>query len=235
MQLGNKTSDKLYMDTVIKPGLVDFHNNIASLCGEDLNYSFLRTELHSTLTPDPIPNTTAILLEFSNDKNLGVIEALFDNKTGKIMSIKPDVVKAGKIVQPLPDRTHFWIFGIFTLCVLAFNINVLTRVYSSDMVNKWQKYLAIILLNVPAVCYSPIQGLFFKFFASQFFLGVNFVKLGYMGSTWIFGIPLGGLYLFWQLRKADKQKRFESKLSKKEKRRLQEQRAREERLKAEGR
>jgi len=232
MQLGNKTSDKLYMDTVIRLGLVDFHNTIASKVGEDLDYSFLRTEQHSTLVSAPIPNTTTVLLEFSNDKNIGVIEALFDNKTGKIMSIKPDLVKPGKIIQPLPNRTHFWIFGIFTLCVFAFNIYVLRRVYSSDMATKWQKYLAIILLNVPAVCYSPVQGLFFKFFASQFFLGINFVKLGYMGSTWIFGIPLGGLYLYLQLRKADKQKRLESKLSKKEKRRLQEQRAREEMLKA---
>lgn len=230
MQLGNKTSDKRYMDTVIKPGLVDFHNTIARTVGEDPDYSFLRTEQHSTLVSAPIPNTTTILLEFSNDKNIGVIEALFDNKTGKIMSIRPDTVKAGKIIQPLPNRTHFWIFGIFTLCVFAFNIHVLIRVYNSDMANKWQKYLAIILLNVPAVCYSPIQGLFFQFFASQFFLGINFVKLGYMGSTFIFGIPLGGLYLFWQFRKADKQKRFESKLSKKEKRRLEEQR-----LKAKGR
>lgn len=193
MQLSTKPQTKTYMDT-IKQGLDYFHDKIARKYGVDLNYSFLRTQQQSSLSYQPIPNTTTVLVQLSNDKNIGVVEALFDNKSGKIVSIK-----SLDINEPIPDMTKLWLFGIFSICIAAFNIYMLIRVYRSDMTYKWVKYLAIILLNIFAIGYSPAQGLIFRFVSIQYMLGIHFIKMGYLGTTWVFGIPVAGMYILWQL------------------------------------
>jgi hypothetical protein len=160
----------------------------------------MRAKKSSSFTLQEIPNRTTIQLQISNDKELGVVEAMFDDKTGKLMTINPLGLHES---IPIPDMSSFWFFGLIAICIPIFNIYMLRRVYHSDMVNKWQKYLAILFINIPAIGYAPVQGIFFRLFANQFFLGFYFVKMGYPGSTWVFGIPLGALYILWKLKKGN--------------------------------
>ncbi|MDB5117165.1 MAG: hypothetical protein JWQ79_2657 [Mucilaginibacter sp.] len=194
MKLGDKTADKAYMDT-IKSGLDYFHDKVEQQYGDNLNFSFLQTEKAFSANIKPVPNSTPIVLQLSNDKDLGAVEALFDNASGKIISIQPLDVK-----EPIPDRSSFWLFGALAICIALFNIYMLIRVWRSDMAYKWLQYPIIILVNLAAIGYSPAHGLFFKLASIQYTLGIDFIKLGYLGSTWVFGIPVGSLYILWQLK-----------------------------------
>jgi hypothetical protein len=178
----------------LKSNLNQFHDRIAKDFGDDPSFSYLRAQKKSTMTMSYIPNTTTVFLQISNDKDLDVIEVLFNDKTGKLMNIKSRDMKAA-----IPDMGNFWFFGICTLGVFLFNIYMLRRVKRSDMVKKWQKYLAIILLNAPTIGYAQVSGVILMY-RIQLFFGVNFIKMGYPSSAWMFGIPLGSLYILWQLK-----------------------------------
>lgn len=56
-------------------------------------------------------------------------------------------------------------------------------------------------LNVPAITYSAIYGLSVDLLSFQILFGISFSYSGYLSSLWTFGIPFGGLYWFWKLRK----------------------------------
>lgn len=95
----------------------------------------------------------------------------------------------------------FWLFGLLAICVPVFNIYMINQVRKSNLKKKWLKYLAIIVLNIPSITYKALGGLVLELLSFQILLGISFGYMGYLYSTWTFGIPLGGLYLLWQLKK----------------------------------
>ena len=123
------------------------------------------------------------------------MQVLFDDHSKKIINIKTLDVKEQK-----PNMLLFWLFGIFPLIVLCFNIYVIRLIKRSDLKKKWLKYLAVILLNTPAISYAAVGGLSFRLINFQILLGVSFTFMGYLGSVWTFGVPLGGMYWFWKLK-----------------------------------
>ena len=54
-------------------------------------------------------------------------------------------------------------------------------------------------MNVPAISYAAVDGLSYKLLNFQILFGVGFSLMGYLGSVWTFGIPLGGIYWLWKL------------------------------------
>lgn len=196
MAMNHEMAKNTNIDTM-KLGLANFRQLIVKNWGEELEYSFMKSEKKfSTVEADNTPpNTTLVLVEFNNEKDFGVLEVLFDDTSKKILNIKTIDVK-----EPIPTMTYFWLFGILAICIPVFNIYVIRQIKRSDLNKKWLKYIAVIFLNVPAITYAAVSGLSFKLLNFQILLGVSFGYMGYLNSYWTFGIPLGGLYWFWKLR-----------------------------------
>jgi hypothetical protein len=184
----------------MKAGLADFRSGVVDNFGTDLEYSFMKAEKNFSTEEEknPPPNTTIALIEFSNGKEFGVFKILFDDVSGKILNIATLDVQA-----PVPSMTGFWLFGILALAVPVFNIYVIRQIRKSAVKKKWAKYIAVIFLNVPAITYAVMEGLSVKLLSFQILLGISFSYMGFQGSYWTFGIPLGGLYWFWRLRQGN--------------------------------
>ncbi|MFI2741472.1 hypothetical protein ACG2LH_01920 [Zhouia sp. PK063] len=185
------------LDT-LKIGLSSFRKLIVNNFGTDLDYKFMTAnKTFSTVEGESTaPNTTKAQIEFSNDKEFGVFEIIFDDNSNKIYNIKTLDIK-----ESIPNMTIFWLFGILAICVPIFNIWVIRKIKKSNLKKKWLKYIAVIFLNVPAVTYSAVYGLSFSLLSFQILFGISFSYMGYLSSAWTFGIPLGGLYWFWKLNK----------------------------------
>ena len=197
MAMEHETTNKnLNIDT-LKMGLANFRQSIVENFGTDLEYSFMSSEkTFSTEEGESTPpNTTVVLVEFSNQKEFGVLRVLFDDKSNKIINIKTLEVK-----EPIPSMTLFWLFGLIAICVLLFNIYMIRQVKRSNLEKKWLKYIAILFFNVPALTYNAVSGFSYSLLSFQIFFGLTFSYMGYLNSTWTFGIPLGGLYWLWKLR-----------------------------------
>ncbi len=76
----------------------------------------------------------------------------------------------------------------------------------SNMADKWLYCIITIVINISAIGCLPVRGLVFNLYKIQPFLGISFIQLGVMGSTFVAGIPLGGLYVLWLLKKGDYKK-----------------------------
>ena len=190
--MGNNTN----IDT-LKLGLEQFGTMVERNFGHNFEYSLMKSEkkrstIESENTP---PNTTLAFIEFSNEKEFGVFQVLFDDNSKKIINIKTLDVKAA-----IPNMVLFWLFGILPLSVLVFNIYVIRIIKKSTLSKKWLKYLAVLFFNVPAITYSAVEGLSFAFLNFQFLFGISFSFMGYLGSVWTFGIPLGGIYWLRKLK-----------------------------------
>lgn len=198
------TENEAYKNTEndsLKLGLMSFRNLIVNNFGEELNYKFISANktLSTVEGVSTEPNTTEVQIEFSNDKEFGVFEIVFDDNSNKILNIQTLDVK-----EPIPNMLIFWLFGILPICVLLFNISIIIKIKKSDLNKKWLKYLAVICFNVPAITYGAVNGFSFGLINFQILLGVSFSYMGYFSSAWTFGIPLGGLYWWWELnRKTD--------------------------------
>lgn len=197
MAMDHESAKNTNIDS-LKLGLEQFRAVIGSDFGDNnFEYSLMKSEkrrstIKSENTP---PNTTLALVEFSNEKDLGVFQVLFDDKSKKILNINTLEIK-----KPKPNMTLFWLFGIFPLAVLAFNIYVITQIKKSNLTKKWLKYIAVIVLNVPAISYAAVDGISFKLLNFQILFGIGFSMMGYLGSVWTFGIPLGGIYWLYKLK-----------------------------------
>lgn len=197
MALESEMGKNTNIDT-LKLGLDQFRTLIERNFGNGkFEYSLMKSEkkrstIESQNTP---PNTTLALVEFSNEKEFGVLQVLFDDESKKILNINTLEVKA-----PKPNMLLFWLFGIIPLSVLFFNIYVIRKIKKSTLSKKWLKYLAVIALNVPAISYAAVEGFSFKLLNFQILFGVSFSAMGYLGSVWTFGIPLGGIYWLWKLK-----------------------------------
>jgi len=196
MAMEHEMARSINVDT-LKMALVSVRNLIVENWGTKLTYSLMKTEkkfstIEANNTP---PNTTVVLLEFKNKKEFGVFQFLFDDNSKKILSINTLDIKA-----PIPTMTYFWLFGLFAICIPVFNVYVIIQIKRSRLKKKWLKYIAVILLNVPAITYVAVNGLSFKLLHFQL-LGIGVGYMGYLNSYWAFGIPLGGLYWFWRIRR----------------------------------
>lgn len=192
-ELGKNTNS----DT-LKLGLEQFRVLVEKNFGNNkFEYSLMKSEKkRSTVESENTPsNTTLALVEFSNNKDFGVFQVLFDDKSKKILNIKALDVKA-----PKPNMLIFWLFGLIPLTVLLFNIYVIRQIKKSSLTKKWLKYLAVLIFNVPAISYSAVKGISFGLLSFQILFGISFSVMGYLGSIWTFGIPLGGLYWLWKLK-----------------------------------
>jgi len=184
------------IDTM-KSGLANFRELIVNNYGTNLDYSFMKSEKKfSTVEGESTPpNTTVVLVQFSNEKEFGVFKVLFDDTSRKILNINTLNVKG-----TIPSMTIFWLYGLIALCVPVFNIYVIRKIKKSELHKKWLKYIAVIFLNVPAFTYAAVNGFSFNLLSFQFLLGISFSYMGYLSSAWTFGLPLGGLYWFWKLK-----------------------------------
>jgi len=63
------------------------------------------------------------------------------------------------------------------------------------------KYLAVLFFNVPAISYAAVDGFSLEFLNFQILFGVSFSFMGFLGSVWTFGIPIGGIYWLWKLKR----------------------------------
>lgn len=72
--------------------------------------------------------------------------------------------------------------------------------------------MAVIMLNVPAIGYAAVEGLSFKLLNFQILFGVSFSTMGYLGSAWHFGIPLGGIYWLWKLKQRKNDELYNAKI-----------------------
>lgn len=184
----------------IKSGLERVRLKLVEDFGENLEFSYMGPG-------DKMPGVSkksganVYLLQVSNQKEVGVIEVIFDEKSDKIADIM-----GLKIKNDIPDRTDFWIFGLASLLVPLFNIYVIRKVMRSDMADKWLYYFIIIIINVGAIGCLPVRGLVFNLYKMQPFLGISFIQMGLMGSTFVIGVPLGGLYVLWLLKKGSYKK-----------------------------
>ena len=196
MAMEHEIAKNINLDTM-KLSLSNFREIIVNNFGTELDYTFMKSEKKfSTIEEENTPpNTTVVLIEFSNDKEFGVFKVLFDDTSRKILNINTLDVK-----QPIPSMTVFWLFGLLALCVPVFNIYVIRKIKRSELKKKWIKYIAVIFLNVPAFTYAAVNGFSFSLLSFQILLGVSFSYMGYLSSVWTFGLPLGGLYWFWKLK-----------------------------------
>lgn len=196
MALESEMGKNTNIDT-LKLGLEEFRGLVEKNFGHNFEYSLMKSEkkrstVESENTP---PNTTLALIEFSNGKEFGVFQVLFDDNSKKIININTLDVKS-----PLPNMMLFWLFGILPLAVLLFNIYVIREIKKSTLSKKWLKYLAVLFFNTPTFTYSAVEGLSYKIINFQFFFGISFSFMGFLGSVWTFGIPLGGIYWLWKLK-----------------------------------
>lgn len=196
MAMEHEMAKSSNIDTM-KIGLSNFRELIVNNFGTKLDYSFMKSEKKfSTVEGESTPpNTTVVLVEFSNDKEFGAFKVLFDDTSRKILNINTLDVK-----EPIPSMTIFWLFGLIALCVPVFNIYVIRKIKKSELQKKWLKYIAVIFLNVPAFTYAAVNGFSFSLLSFQILLGISFSYMGYLSSAWTFGLPLGGLYWFWKLK-----------------------------------
>jgi len=182
----------------LKMGLSNLRQRLINDWGTELEYSSVKSTkmLTTAKTDNTPPNTTTVFVEFNNKKDVGVFQVIFDDISQKILYIGTLDIKT-----PIPtSMTSFWLFGILALCIPIFNIYVLIQIMRSSLNKKWLKCIAIILLNVPAITYTAVNGLSFNLLSFQFLLGISFDYTSVLNSYWTFGIPIGGLYWLWKLR-----------------------------------
>ena len=187
------------LDT-LRFGLNQFRALIERNFGNKFEYSLMKAEkkISSVPSENTPPDATLALIEFSNDKEFGVFEVLFDDHSKKIITIQMLDVKEEK-----PNMMLFWLFGLLPLIVLLFNIYVIRKIKKSSLRKKGWKYVAVVFFNVPAISYAAVGGLSFKLLNFQILFGISFSFMGYLGSVWTFGVPLGGIYWLWRLKQHD--------------------------------
>lgn len=186
--------------TELKAGLNRFRTNLANDFGENLSFSFMGSADNKPGISAK-PGTKIFLIQLSNQTELGVVEAIFDAKSDKIADIM-----ALKIRDQVPNRTDFWVFGFVCLLVPIFNLFVIRKVMRSNMANKWLYYFIVIVLNIGAIGCIPVKGLVFNLYKMEPILGFDYLSLGLMGSSFIMGVPVGGIYVLWTLKKGDYKK-----------------------------
>lgn len=181
----------------MKASLPDIREALVSNFGEDLKYTATHVEkvIFGKSENGLPPNTTGVLIQFENQEEFGHINAIFDNETNKMINWSLEEVR-----ESIPSMLPFWLFGLLAICVPLFNIYVINLIRKSNLTRKWLKYLMVILLNIPSVYYTGIGEFGIQLGSSQVILGISFSYVSYIYSSWIFGVPIGGLYWYRKLK-----------------------------------
>ena len=82
---------------------------------------------------------------------------------------------------------------------------MIIQIKKSNLKRKWLKYIAILLLNVPTLIYSAVEGFSFKLLNFNL-LGFGFSYMGYLFSAITMSVPIAGIYWYWKLNEMKKQK-----------------------------
>lgn len=133
-------------------------------------------------------------VQIEDGYKFSVIQVVF-NDANKIVSF-------GMLreIYPKPKTQRMWMIGIpILLIVLGFNIFVMYKVYKSDVRRKWLKFLMILLLNLPSIGYSAINGVFFKIIYINL-LGVSFSYSSYWSTYLVISFPIGAIIVYWKLK-----------------------------------
>jgi len=181
----------------LKAKLANFRKVIIENFGEKIDYTYISAKktFSTNSAENTPPGKTLVYIEISNTENYGDLKLLFDDNSLKIESL--NIVNK----EPIPGMFTFWLFGLLTCCILAFNIYMLVQVKRSSINKKWVKYLLIIVLNVPTIVFAPGNNMNFDLLSFQFLLGVSFNFGGYSDSIFAFGLPIGSLIVWYQLKK----------------------------------
>ncbi len=186
-----------FNEDTLRNGLPDFRKLIVDNFGSDLEYSLMSAaKTYSTVEGNATPpNTTNVQVQFSNQKEFGVLKVLFDDTSKKILNLNAE----NKLYE-IPNMIYFWLFGLITIWIPIFNIYVINQIRKSNLKRKWLKYIGVLFFNLPTISYSAMSGLSFKLLNFQFMLGFSFGYMGYLSAIWAFGIPLGGMYWLWKIK-----------------------------------
>ncbi|MBB1151378.1 hypothetical protein H4K35_14925 [Myroides sp. NP-2] len=198
MQMENGKGQRLNPDT-LRVEFTQFKRMLNAHFGEK-PYEYEVVKWEKTLSTNPEESTptnaTRAFVEFNNGDELGVFQLLFDDTTNKVLDIRALDIKVNK-----PDLLLFWLLGLIPLAVVLFNIYIIREIKRSNLQKKWLKYLAVILLNVPTFTYTAAGNATFHLLSFQFLFGAGFSGQGIIESAWSVGLPLGGLYWLWMLKR----------------------------------
>jgi len=190
-------------DTLSDNTINDYKNNLKEI-GVFLDTNFTSaakikfTKFQKTYSTSDDSREIKLLFEMSEADKFVDILLVFDATTGKIISFETTNV------HPKPKMLLFWLLVIIGLLVPVFNIYVIIKVRKSSLKRKGLAYVLIFILNFPTFIYSPITGLSVNLLQLQILLGFGFRYMGYLNTVVSIGVPIGGLYYFFKLRKMKK-------------------------------
>jgi hypothetical protein len=173
--------------------------------GESLKFSFIKSEKNKYNISGNLemPYATTAFIEIAGKEYVGMLEIVFDDTTEKIINIE-----ILNVHEKLPFMLYFWLFGLLALCVPAFNIYVIIKIRKSTFGSKWIKYITTIFLSYPVIIYNAVSGFSFSWLSFPFLLGIGFNFTGYLGSTWVMGMPVIGFYWLWKLKEHNKMEKL---------------------------
>ena len=197
--MDHELAQNIHADS-LKAGLPALRIMLLENFGKELEYTLISSgKSFSTKEGESTPpNTTEVFVQINNQEEFGILELLYDDTSKKLLNFRVQNVR-----EKIPNMLPFWLFGLLALCIPIFNVYVIYLLKKSDIKRKWPKYLAVLLLNVPTITYSAVNGLIIKPLSFQFLFGISFSYMGYINAMWAFGIPLGGIYWFLKLKKKD--------------------------------
>jgi hypothetical protein len=99
--------------------------------------------------------------------------------------------------------------GLLAVAVAAVNVLTLVKILKSNVYRKAVKMLIVLIFNVPTIVYSVMNGFSFKLLSFQLLLGVGGSFMGYAGTTWSIGLPVGSLFVWWKIKNWERDKELD--------------------------
>jgi hypothetical protein len=190
-------SSQLNRDT-LKAAMPNLREILSKNFGDNIKVKFTaanKTFTTSKTETKSLPNSINAKATFEGDTYFGYLSFILNEKNGKILNVNVDNFK-----EPKPKLTNVYLFAIFGFLVIFFNVYILIQVSKSNIVEKWKRIAAVLLLNVPTFGYNAVSGFFFKLINFQFLLGASF-GFGDYGSTYCaIGMPIGALIVWWKMK-----------------------------------
>lgn len=140
------------------------------------------------------PYAIEVKATFEGDTHFGYLLFILNEKNGKILNVNIDDFK-----EPKPNKNNVYIFAIIGLLVVAFNLYMLIKVLTSNIIEKWKRIVMIVLLNAPSLGYNAVSGFYFKLLTFQI-LGAGFSFTGYESTYCVISIPIGALLVWWKMK-----------------------------------
>lgn len=161
--------------------------------GNEIDVSIAK--LNKTLSSNSVKNVTEVVVQLANGKEFTYAEFKFNDENEKIISFSISNQK-----YPVPSHAQFWLVGILAVAVAAFNVLTIAKIVKANVNRKAIKVLIVLVFNVPTFMYSLINGFSFELLSFQLLLGVGVGFMGYAGTAWSIGVPLGSFYVWWKMK-----------------------------------